>query len=252
MFSRRSRSFVLCCCFLAGAATTAAGCGGGSDATAKDRGRSGGPSAAPKASAPPPTFDVDHVRTSLLKPAQVAAGAKPQTPTFPGLTSAAVPACSASSVRLPGRPRTLARQLKATKPGYTATSYIQLIAVYPDAAAATGAMAEIRAKAKACPAKRHFPAKKRGKKLIATEHTDTWTTTEDAVAGWAHIRGFEKLVAPPSASRLNVFYDVYDYATHGNVLAASLYWERVTAKTPGRPTADRATTVLTKQLEQIG
>jgi hypothetical protein len=77
-------------------------------------------------------------------------------------------------------------------------------------------MAAVRGRAKACPAKRHFPAKRSGAKLVAQEHTDTWVTTEDTVAGWTHIRGFEKLVAPPSASKFNVGYDVHDYATRGN------------------------------------
>lgn len=248
MSSRRSRSLSL---FLAVAAAVSAGCGGGEHPrTAKDAARSETP-AAPRASAPP-IFDVDHLRTSLLPPKDVAARAKIQAPTYPGLTNATVPGCSASSVHLPGKPKTLARQLESRKPGYVAAAYIQLVAVYPDATAASDAMDEVRTKARACPAKHHFPAKRRGKKVIEVEHTDTWTTTEDTVAGWTHVRGFEKLLAPRSASKFNVFYNVYDYATRGNVLAASLYWERVASAAPGRPTADRATAVLTKQLTKFG
>ena len=251
MSSRRPHSLALC---LACAMVVSAGCGGGHSTRAADRPAASG--AAPATSTPPPNFDVDHVRTSLLPPKEIAKGIKTQSPTFPGLTEAGVPACSASIVHLPGRPRTLARQLRSNKPGhsagYTDTSYVQLIAVYPDATAASGAMAKIRGKAKSCPAKRHFPAKRHGKKVIATAHTDTWTATENTVAGWVHLRGFEKLMAPASASKFNVFYDVYDYATRGNVLAASLYWERVAPTAAGQQTADHATTVLTKQLQKIG
>jgi hypothetical protein len=248
--SWRSRSFIVCLAL----ATASSGCGGDGDAANKDQDRAADRGvAAPPASAPPPIFDVAHIRTALLPPNEVAAGAKTQAPTYPGLTEAAVPACSATAFHLPGKPKTLARQLRTTfRRGYTGTAYIQIVALYPDAAAASAAMAKVRAKAKSCPAKRHFPAKRVGKRKIALAHTDTWTATEGTMAGWTHVRGFEKRVDPPSASKFNVFYDVYDYATRGNVLAASLYWERVAPTVPGRRIADRATTVLTKQLRRIG
>jgi len=163
-----------------------------------------------------------------------------------------VPSCSASSVRLSGKPQTIGRQLETAKRGYTGTHFIQLIAIYPTADEAAGAMAKLRAKAKACPAKRHFPAKRLGKRRFSIAHTDTWTVTEGAIAGWTHIRGFEKHVEPPRTSRFNVFYDVYDYAIRGNVIVSSLYWERVKPTIPGQRIAQKATRVLTKQLQKIG
>jgi hypothetical protein len=182
----------------------------------------------------------------------VAGDVKPEAPTFPGLTEAGVPGCSASTVGLPGQPKTVGRQLETSKRGFTGTHYIELIAVYPDAAAAAAAMAKVRAKAKACPAKRRFPAKRLGNRQVSIEHTDTWTVTEDSVAGWTHVRGFEKHVEPPRTSKFNIFYDVYDYAVRGNVVLGSLYWERVRPSIPGDRIADQATTVLTKQLTAIG
>jgi hypothetical protein len=244
----RSRSLVTC---LAAVAVVAIGCGGG-DGAKKEKQSAGPTAASSQPSTPPPTFGVDHVRTSLLPPKDVASGVKPQAPTYPGLTEAAVPGCSASSIALPGRPKTLGRQLETEKRGYTGTHYIQLVAVYPDADAASGAMARVRTKAKACPAKRHFPGKRLGEKRFSIEHTDTWTVTEDVIAGWTHIRGFEKHVEPPSTSKYNVFYDVYDYAVRGNVVMASLYWERVKPTVQGQQIAKEATTVLTKQLQEIG
>jgi hypothetical protein len=231
------------------AALVLGGCGGDGESARQD---AAAPPATPRPSTPPPTFDVDHVKTSLLPPKDVARDVRPQAPTFPGLTEAGVPSCSASSIRLSGKPQTIGRQLETSKRGYTGTHFIQLIAIYPAAPEAAGAMAKIRAKVKACPAKRHFPSKRLGERRFSVSHTDTWTVTEDAVAGWTHIRGFEKHVEPPTTSRFNVFYDVYDYAVRGNVIVASLYWERVKPTTPGQRIAQQATKVLTKQLQMIG
>jgi hypothetical protein len=249
--SRRSRSFVL---QLTAAAMVATACGGGHGAATKDRAQATGPGAAPRPGTPPPTFKADHIRSALLPPHDVAAGAKLVAPTFPGLTEASVPGCSASAFRLPGRPKTLARQLRAIakRGGFTGTAYIQLVALYPDATAAANAMEAVRGKVKACPAKRHFPAERREKRQIALSHTDTWTITEDTTAGWRHVRGFEKHAEPPSSGQFSVFYDVYDYAVRGNVVIATLYWERVKPATSGQKIADRATAVLTKQLQKIG
>jgi hypothetical protein len=226
------------------------GCGGDGGEAPKKTAPST-PPAKPQPS-PPPTFSDDHIRASLLPPKDVAADVKPQAPTYPGLTSAEAPACSVSSVRLPGKPKTMGRQLGNSKKNYTGAHLIQLIAVYPDAEEAADALTKVRAKAKACPAKRHFPAKRTSEKKFTIAHTDTWTFTEDSVAGWTHIRGFEKRQEPPSSSIYNVFYSAYDYASRGNVVVTSLYWERAKPTTPGKRIADKATKVLTKQLQKIG
>ncbi|HEU5158024.1 MAG TPA: hypothetical protein VFU43_13595 [Streptosporangiaceae bacterium] len=236
---------------LAVAALGVTGCGGDGD-KAEGAAPSDRPAASAATSAPPPTFDIEHVRKSLLPPKEVAGDVKPQAPTFPGLTEAGAPGCSASTFSLPDRPKTIGRQLETSKRGFTGTHYIQLVAVYPDAAGAAAGMDRLRAKAKACPAKKHFPGKRLGERRFSIEHTDTWTLTEDTIAGWTHVRGFEKHVEPPRTSRFNVFYDVYDYAVRGNVVIATLYWERVKPTTPGERIADKATTVLTKQLQKIG
>jgi hypothetical protein len=245
----RSCSVVFC---VAALAATAAGCGG--DDTAKSAARSSGPPATAAAAppAPPPTFDFDHVKTSLLALKDVPGNVRAQAPTFPGLTEAGAPGCSGTTIDLPGRPKTLGRQLETAKRGFTGTHYIQLVAVYPDPAAGAAGMAKVRTQAKACPAKKRFPGKRIGARRFTLEHTDTWTLTEDAVAGWTHVRGFEKHVEPPRTSKYNVFYGAYDYAVHGNVVVSTLYWERVKPTTPGEQIAKKATTVLTKQLQKIG
>ncbi len=244
----RSRPVVLCLAFAATVAAT--GCGGGAKKQERQADRQA--TTAASTPSPTPTFGVDHVRTSLLPPKDVASDVKPQAPTFPGLTEAGAPGCSASTVSLPGRPKTIGRQLETSKRGFTGTHYIQLIAVYPDSPAANAAMVKVRTKVKACPAKKHFPGKRLGNRRFSIEHTDTWTVTEDAIASWTHIRGFEKHVEPPRTSRFNVFYDVYDYAVRGNVVVATLYWERVKPTTAGQKIAEEATAVLTKQLQKIG
>jgi hypothetical protein len=76
--------------------------------------------------------------------------------------------------------------------------------------------------------------------------------THDTIGDWDHLRGFETHVEPPSSSRYNVFYDVYDDVHNGNLVVASLYWERIEpTMTPGTLIARRATRVLRKQLELI-
>lgn len=226
------------------------GCGGHS--ARQERQRAGHAAAPAGSSSSGPVLSTGHVRASLLPAREVAPDVQPRALTFPGLTRAAVPGCSASAISLPGQPETIGRQLEASPRGYGGTHYIQLIAVYPDTPAASRAIAKVRAAAAACPARRHFPARRLGRRRFAVEHTDTWTVTEDTVAGWSHVRGFEKHVDPPSTSRLNVFCDVYDYAARGNILVATLYWERVKPTTPLQPIAGNATAVLTRQLQKIG
>lgn len=240
----RLRFSVTC---LATASLALTGCGGGHKKTA--------PSSKPvttRASTPIPVLDVTHVRTSLLKPAEIASNLKPQPPTFPGLTEGAVPSCSVSTIPLPGAPKTISRQLETSSKGYTGAHYIQLVAVYPDIASASEAAKMIRTRVRACPAKRHFPEKKLGGRRFAIAHDDIWTVTESTIGGWTHIRGFEKHVEPPSTSIYNVFYDVYDYAIHGNVVLTSLYWERVKPSVSGDTIAKKATGILNRQLPKIG
>lgn len=228
-------------------ALTLTGCGGGHK----------GPAASSRSpttrnSTPIPVLDVTHVRTSLLEPAEIASDLKAQPPTFPGLTEAAAPSCSVSSISLPGSPKTIGRQLGTSSKGYTGAHYIELVAVYPGATAAAEATKTIRTQVKGCPAKRQFPQKRLGGRRFALEHTDTWVVTEDLIGGWTHIRGFEQHVEPPSSSIYNVFYDVYDYAIRGNVVLTSLYWERVKPSVSGDTIAKKATAILTRQLPKIG
>jgi hypothetical protein len=231
------------------------GCGGNPPAKperAADR-ESGTQPAAAQPTAPRPTlYALDDVRTALIGPQEVGRHVRTQPPRFPGLTRAGAPMCSASTIRLPGSPTTLGRQLEASPRGYLGAHYIQLVAVYASPASASRALARIGARAAGCPRKRHLPGKRINKRLYTLDHTDTWRLTRDTIGGWRHLRGFEKRVEPPSSSRYNAFYDVYDYVHKGNLLIASLYWERVEpTATPGTTIATRATRVLHKQLGLI-
>ncbi|KAB2341287.1 hypothetical protein [Actinomadura rudentiformis] len=162
------------------------------------------------------------------------------------------PMCSLSGTRLPGRYGAAVRQFSNTISGKGEIKYAQLIARYTDAQGAATAYEVLRKAARSCPPKRHVPPKRLNENFTLFEHDDTWKVTEGNLAGWAHLRGFEQHVEPPSQTKFNVYYFIYDYAHRGNVVTATLYWERTEPKKSGDPIAQRATELLTRQLQKIG
>jgi hypothetical protein len=244
--SSRLRALVAC---LAVSGVLLTGCGHGADkkppATA-----AASPSRAP--SSAPPSYAAERVTSSMLAARDIAGSVGPQPPRFPGLERDAAPSCADAGIKLPGDPKITKHQFGNNRSPFKGGHYIALAAVYGDFAGADSAMSAVQSKVAACPRKRHFPAKKASGKIIALQHDDTWQTTEDALSGWRHVRGFLRHVEPPSSSVNNVFLASYDYVSRGNVILATVYWERVAPAASQDKLKKRATALLTKQLHKFG
>jgi hypothetical protein len=241
-----SRSFTVAACVPL-LAFAVAGCGGDGEPKKPATATSSAPSASPL-----PSYDAAQVKSSLLDAEDLHFKASSQTPNFPGPDRGAAPSCSLSRINLPGEPEKIAQQFGSSASRFTDPNFNQLVAIYPSRGEAAGAFTHIQEKLDACPAKRHVPQKRISDNRITLAHDDTWKPSEDMVAGWTHLRGFEKHVEPPSTSVINVYYLIYDYATRGNVIVTSVYWQRVRPKASSDPIVKRATELLTKQLQMIG
>ncbi len=226
-----------------------AGCGGGH----RTAGRSPAATAttATPAASPTPTYAAERVTSSLLSARQIDPRIRPIALTTPALKRHAVPSCSLSVIGPSGDPAVTVREFASSR--YTGANFGQAVLIYPDAGAATAMFGTIRAKTAACPAKRHVAQKALGGgRRFAVTHDDTWRTARDTVLGWAHVRGFEKDVYPPSSSVINVILITYDYVQRGNVVIASMYWKRVEPGASETAVADQATRLLTAQLNKLG
>lgn len=224
-----------------------AGCGGGHGPAP----RTPTATATAPASPAPPTYTAAQVTASLPTARQIGPRVARITPDIPAFRRNAVPSCSLSVIEPSGHPSVTVREFS---PGqYKGTNFGQTVLTYPDAATAAAMFATIRAKTAACPAKRHIVQKTvaGGRRFVVT-HDDTWRTAQDTVLGWAHVRGTEKDVYPPSSSIINVILFAYDYARRGNVVIASMYWERVKPSASETAVAGQATRLLTAQLRKLG
>lgn len=168
------------------------------------------------------------------------------------LTKKQAPMCSLSGIELVGDPEIITRQFTNPYDRNTEPRYAQIFARYSDVAVAEAMYSTAVKAARSCPGEQHIPPKKISKNFILFEHDDTWELSEDTITGWRRLRGFEKHVEPPSATKRNVFYFVYDYAQRGNVFMTTLYWERTEPSDSGQKISQRATTILAKQLTKFG
>jgi hypothetical protein len=226
------------------------GCGGGSSKNTHPAAST--PSASASATPTPVSYTAQHMKSSLLTAHDIGSGTRSTSLTIVGFNRSAVPSCADSIIKLPGRPSTAAHQYGPPDPRYTGENYAVLGAVYPDATSAASAFAGMRSKVSACPGKQHVRSKKVGANQATLPYDQTWRTTTDSTAGWTHVRSFEKRTYSPSVSVINVEYQAYDYALHGNAVIASLYWKRVKPSASGDPVAKQATALLTKQLAKFG
>ncbi len=220
----------------------------------------GGPAHKPSGKVPtsqaspvaPVSYTAEHIKGALLRAGDVASGVHGEPVTFTGFAKDTVPSCADTKIALPGNPATTAQQYGPSDTRSSAPGYAQQAAVFPDAAEATKAFAQITAKIAKCPGTQHVASKKLSAKQITLPYAATWKTTTDTVNGWRHLQGFEKRTYSPSSSIINVIYEVYDYAERGNVIIASLYLKRVKPSAAGDPAAKAATGLLTEQLTKIG
>lgn len=219
-----------------------------------DQGKATGPapSTPGTATTPPPNYSSAHIRANLISPDEVTKRMREIRVVLEGLKDGKAPSCSLSGVRLPDDPEITTRQFTRQANPRDEVRYAQLIARYPDSRGAAAAFQSLQKKARSCPAKRSVPPKRIDKDTFVFAHDDTWKVQEDSVAGWRHLRGHERQVVPPSQTRYNVFFIMYDYAVRGNVVLSTLYMERTEPGKSGDPTAKRATDVLTRQLQKFG
>lgn len=232
---------------LAVAAALAAGCGGSDKPKARSTTTTPSVSAAPT----PISYAPDHVKSSLLTARDVDSRTHNARVTLVGLGKNSVTSCADSSIKLPSGADTVVRQFDPSDSRSSAPTYATLAAVYPDATSAATALALIRSKISACPAKQHVKSKRLKGKQFTLPYDETWKTTTDSVAGWTHIRAFEKLIYSASASIINIIYEVHDYAIRGNTVLATAYLKRVKPSADEGTIARQATALLTKQLTKI-
>lgn len=201
--------------------------------------------------APVPTYAAEKTKSALLDAEDL--GKKWTEEGLPdAFKEGMVRGCSDSKIALVGSPRIWAQKFGAPRFRFEGVNYAQLVAVHPTADQATASMDRIRETLAKCPAAKKIPQKKLPDDRFAYQHDDTWKMTEGDVLGWRHVRGFEKSVYPPSLSRINVFYYSLDYAQRGNIVFSSMYWQRVKQKESGDPIAEKATEILTEQLQRFG
>jgi hypothetical protein len=229
-----------------GVLVAACGGGGGHKAvkSASPSGRT--TSASPS---PAPSYAPGRVASALLSARDVDPHVKEEPLSAPALKEHAVPSCSLSAIKPSGSPDVKVREFNTSQ--YAGANFGQISLTYPDADAAAAMFATIRTKVMACPAKKKVPQKTLSGGRIALAHDDTWHASDETTPGWSHVRGFEKSVISPSSSVINVFYRAYDYVSRGNVVLVSMYWERVGPKAPGDAIAEKATSLLAKQLARL-
>ncbi|XVQ12693.1 hypothetical protein ACQP1W_09095 [Spirillospora sp. CA-255316] len=202
--------------------------------------------------APPPNYPAAQVKAGLLSPQEIGRSIREIPAAIESLQHRQVPMCSLSGVKLQGDPELTIRQYTNPAKGSGEVKYAQLVARYGDAQKAGSAFRELRQRATSCPPKKHVPAKKVRENFVIFAHEDTWKTSEGTIAGWQYLRGAEQQTYPASASKVNVLHLMHDYAVRGNVVVATVYWERTEPKKSGEPIARRATELLTKQLQKFG
>jgi hypothetical protein len=233
------------------AALALSGCGGGGG-HGKPHPTGSTSRAATPTTPPPPTFTTDHVKSALLNKREIGSGIQQIDIAIESIRNGKVALCSLSGAKLPGKPQLGTRQYIKPNDKVSEVKYAQMVALYNDVTAAASAFSELKSKAISCPKKQHVPPKRVSSNFTLFAHDDTWKTSEDEVAGWTHLRGFEQQVYPTSLTKHNVFYYIYDYAVRGNLVFTSVYWERTDPGKSGDPIAKRASDLLTKQLQKIG
>ncbi|MEO3782394.1 hypothetical protein ABGB12_03625 [Actinocorallia sp. B10E7] len=201
---------------------------------------------------PVPTYTVEQAEGALIDMKDLGSNwAKSDLP-ITSFKEGKLRGCSNSKISLPGNPKTSTEIFGEPKYRTRGANYSHFIAVYPDATQATRAMDIARSSLAKCPASKKIPLERLPKKKFTYQHDDAWKLTEDEIAGWRHLRGFEKSVYPPAISNINVFYFSIDYAQRGNLIFSSIYWKRVTPKDSGEPIAEKATELLMDQLKRFG
>lgn len=218
----------------------------------KDKAAPPTPSRSTSASTLPPSYSSAQIKGGLLSSREIGSDVREIKVAVEALKDRRAPMCSLSDVTLPGKPEIITRQFTNRAKVRGEIKYAQLVARYDSPNDATGAFGSLRDKARSCPSRKRIPAKKIRENFTLFSHDDTWKTNERPVEGWTHLRGLEKQEFARSLSKFNIFHYMYDYAVQGNVVIATLYWERAEPGQPESPISERATELLTKQLRKFG
>ncbi|MCP2336598.1 hypothetical protein [Actinomadura rupiterrae] len=229
-------------------AVSVSGCGGGHHKASAPR-TSASTSAPPP---PPPTYAQAQVSAALLTPKEIGGDISRIELAVDALKHDQFPSCSLSSLKLPGAPKLALRQYTNSAKGKGEVKYAQAFALYGDATSAASAFDFIKSKSMACPAKHHTPKRPLTEDTFILPHEDIWKATQDTVGQWAHVRGTEQELFSRDVSKYNLFHYFYDYTQRGNLVIGTLYWERTEPKGSPDPIAQRATALLTKQLNKLG
>ncbi|MGK5553315.1 hypothetical protein ACSNOI_17020 [Actinomadura kijaniata] len=206
-------------------------------------------------SAPPPaspTYTAEQVKQRMIATKEVSPKARETSVVLDELKDDRALICSMTGFKFPGDPSIVKRQIVNPSKGQDQFQYAQIFALYNNKAAADSAYSALQKKAESCPSKRRVPPKKVRENFTILGHQDTWKAREEPINGWTRLRGVEQQVVPPTATKFNVYHFMYDYAVRGNLVVATMYVERREPKKPADPVAERATELLTKQLQKLG
>ncbi|MFB4312775.1 hypothetical protein [Actinomadura sp. 21ATH] len=209
------------------------------------------PSASTPTSKPPPTYTAAQVERGLLAPAEIGSGVEQIRTVADVLKNGGVPICSLSAGKLDGSPQVTSRQFSNKADAKDEVKYTQVIARYDTPSNATAAFEALKTKAESCPPKQHVAPRKVRENFTVYAHDDTWKLNEDRILDWRRIRGTEQQKYSASTTKYNIFHVFYDYAVQGNLIVATMYYERTEPKKSGDPIAKRATEVLTRQLQRF-
>ncbi|MFC9972635.1 hypothetical protein ACFVH6_17280 [Spirillospora sp. NPDC127200] len=207
---------------------------------------------APSTPSPPPTFTSAQTRKSLILPKEVGPGMQEIKVIANALQDRKIPICSLATAEISGKPEIITRQLSNKAEPQKEVKYTQVVARYDEANEARTAYTNLRKRTASCPPKQHVKPKKIRENFTLFAHDDTWKIREEKISGWEHVRGIERQEYSSSTSKYNILHVMYDYAVRGNLLIATLYYERTEPGKSGAPIEQRATKVLTKQLQKIG
>ncbi|WP_155884832.1 hypothetical protein [Actinomadura flavalba] len=155
------------------------------------------------------------------------------------------------SQKLEGNPRFVTRQFTNPHKGAKEVKYVQVVAVYPDSAAAMAAFDALKKSAHSCPPRRHVPAKKVRENFTRYAHDDTWKVSEPTDQRWTRLQGQEVQKYAASASQYNWLHLIYDFAVRGNTFLAMLYWGRTEPKKSPQKIIDQARSAVELQLKQF-
>ncbi|WP_157419871.1 hypothetical protein [Actinomadura kijaniata] len=202
--------------------------------------------------APQPSYSTEQVEQRLLSPKEIGPNVREIRAVADVTKDGRAPMCSLSGAKLPGSPKTVTRQFNNATRGKGEIAYVQTIALYGSPDEAKKAYVALQDKAESCPAKRNVAAKRIRENFTLFSHKDTWKFDTGNVGNWVHGRGTERQQYPSATSKYNILHLMYDYASYGNLLVSSIYYERTEPKESGDPTSRRATEVLKKQLQKLG